>query len=138
LEEELKYKDQTVVFFDDECLICNGFVRKIIKFKSKKTIYFAPLSRLIISDENVKIPNNTIILYNSGNFYFKSSAVLRILFFTKLPTKMLGCFLITPLFLRDLIYDKIARKRYLISEKTFCDIPDKSISELIINHNIVI
>jgi hypothetical protein len=64
--------------------MCNGFVRKILKYKSsRKRIYFAPLSKLIISNKTINLPNNSIILYYLGNFHFKSTAVIRILLLTK-------------------------------------------------------
>lgn len=139
MEKETKYKDQTIIFFDDDCLMCNGFVRKIVKLKSKKNrIYFASLGHLTISDEKVKIPKDTIILYYSGIFYFKSTAVLKILLLTKVPTKFLGLLIVVPVFLRDFIYDKIANNRYIFGKKTYCEMPDKAFSEIIINHNVVI
>lgn len=133
---ENKFINQTIVFFDDDCIMCNSFAQKILKYKSSEEIYFTSLDNLVISDQKIQIPKNTIILYKSGQLFFKSTAVLKILKLTKFPIKGLSFFLIFPRLIRDGFYDFIAKKRYFFGKKDSCQIPSNNMIKSLINEKI--
>ena len=55
---------------------------------------------------------DSIILLDNNRIYSKSSAVLRILKRLRLPYNLLWVFIIVPPFVRNFVYDVVARNRY--------------------------
>ncbi|GEP51818.1 thiol-disulfide oxidoreductase [Flavobacterium noncentrifugens] len=111
-------KDKKIILFDGVCNLCNSAVQFVIKHDLKDQFRFAALQ----SDIGMQIlkhiaidPKNidSIILYEPGiAYYYKSSAAIEI-------AKGLGgfwslstAFKIIPTFLRNPVYDFIARNRY--------------------------
>ena len=108
---------QKIVFFDGVCNLCNGSVNFLIKQDKKGVLKFASLQsdyakKMIPKDVLNRENLDTIIFYNDGKFYDRSSAVLKI-------CKALGgkyyVFLVgylIPRFIRDGLYRFIANNRY--------------------------
>jgi len=78
--------------------------------------------------------DDTIIFYDDGKFFNKSTAVLRIATYLGLPYSILGVFLVIPRPLRDWIYDLIARNRAKwFGTRERCRLPDQETSGRIIS-----
>ena len=104
-----------VVFFDGVCNLCQSSVRYLIKHDKKNALKFASLqsnyakSFLPIAElESL----DSILFYDGKNLYKKSSAVLKL---SKLlggwhKLLLLGHFL--PVFIRNGLYDLVAKNRY--------------------------
>lgn len=109
-----------VLFFDDECLLCNRFVQFMIMKDSSNIFRFASLNgsfaRIVLKERNIK-KGTTVILYDDGLFYFKSSAILRC--FKKLNGwwKVVFLFNVIPKKVRDLFYNFISGNRYRILKR---------------------
>lgn len=110
--------DRPVLFFDGICDLCNKWVQFIIKKDKRKRFLFAPLQSLqgkealeAVTDKYGKAPDS-IILYYQGQYYIKSTAALRILNLLGglWPIAMIG--MVVPRFLRNMVYDLVARNRY--------------------------
>ncbi len=117
--------DRPVVFFDGECNLCNGGVQFIIKRDKKKRFLFAPLQSAAGAEAKHNVHEvDSFILFHNGKYYIKSSAALHI---AKLmgglwPTLYAG--IIIPRFLRDGIYEFVARNRYKwFGKRNECMIP---------------
>lgn len=65
----------------------------------------------MITDEKLK-KVDSVILFENGRFYTKSTAILRIARKLGFTTKLLYGFIIVPAFIRNWVYDFIARHRY--------------------------
>lgn len=108
-----------VVLFDGVCNFCNASVNFIIDRNPKDDLRFAPLqseaARSLLKDVGVAIPEgdpDSILLVQNGKVYSHSGAALRIAAHLTFPW-FLGVFgLLTPWFLRDLVYKFIAKNRY--------------------------
>ena len=123
-------KGKQLVLFDGVCNLCNSSIIYIIKRDKKDIFRFAPLQ----SEIGQKILNtyqidtyktDSILLYapNKGLFS-RSTAVLRVASKLSLPTSLYAVFLIIPAFIRNVIYDFIARNRYKwYGKKESCMIP---------------
>lgn len=73
---------------------------------------------------------NSIVLLENGKIYTRSSAVLRIARQLIGPVKMMYVFVVVPSFIRDAIYQLIARKRYKwFGRRERCMVPGKEILE---------
>ncbi|HUF08347.1 MAG TPA: thiol-disulfide oxidoreductase DCC family protein [Rhodothermales bacterium] len=105
-----------VVFFDGVCNLCNGWVRFVILRDPAGVFRFAPLesdaaARAMV-DRTMLASSDSIILLRDGRFYTRSGAVLRIVRRLRWPWPVLSALLIIPGFIRDFVYDLVARNRY--------------------------
>lgn len=124
-----------IVFFDGVCNLCNGLVKFIIKMDWKERIKLSALqseaARERLKNAGVDAVQLTSVAYISeGRIYFKSAAILNILKDIGGIWKVFYGFLIIPRFIRDAVYDLVAKHRYRIfGKRESCMIPDKNISK---------
>lgn len=124
-------KDHKIILFDGVCNLCNGAVNLVIR-KDKKNIFrFAPLQGEFAKEIGLDQEKmDSIILLDNDKQYSKSSAVLRIA--RNLPGgyPLLYGFIILPKFLRDAIYDHIAKNRYRwFGKKESCMMPTPELKQ---------
>lgn len=132
------YQWQKIVFFDGVCVLCNRVVDFLLKKDHKKRLRFASLQSdnamaFLQQLKNQPVKENTIIFYDEGRFFMKSTAVLKIAGYLGLPYSFFAMLLIIPRPLRDGIYDIIARNRAKwFGTREKCRIPDQETSGRII------
>lgn len=120
-----------VVIFDGVCELCNRTVDFIIKRERKPYFYFTanqnPPGRKILQDFGVDPDkNNTIYLFENGKLYHRSTAALRIARKLSFPWMLLYAFIILPTFLRNWVYNFIAKRRYRwFGKRDTCRIPSE-------------
>jgi predicted DCC family thiol-disulfide oxidoreductase YuxK len=118
---------QPIIFFDGVCGLCNSFVDFIIRADKKQQFLFAPLQgktfKSLTETEKLTFPDS-VVLYTKGKFHVKSGAALKIM--TCLGGIYLAskiCYLL-PTFLRDKLYDFVAKNRYRwFGKKETCRLP---------------
>jgi len=126
-------EEYDIILFDGVCNLCNNLIRFIIRFDNRQTFRFVSLQsdkgKLLLKARGISDINiNSIIYFNKERVFFKSDAALNILYNMGYPWRLLYAFIILPLFVRDGIYNLIARNRYLIfGQKNECMIPDDKI-----------
>lgn len=107
---------QPILLFDGECGFCNKTIQFFLRFEnSKKKMHFAPLE----SETGVALRNyfeidpkiDSIILIKGHSAYIKSCAALRLTLYMKGLWPLLIVFVIIPPFIRNIVYDFIARRR---------------------------
>ncbi|ADR23221.1 hypothetical protein MATR_29300 [Marivirga tractuosa] len=120
-----------IIFFDGLCNLCNGAINFIIDRDKKSYFKFAPLQSSIADSHIPKsISQNTdsIILLESGKLYSKSSAALRIARNLDGAWKVFYVFIVIPKFIRDFIYELIAKNRYKwFGKRDKCRMPTEDI-----------
>ena len=122
-----------VVLFDGVCNLCNGAVQFIISRDPKGYFNYAALQseagqRLLEVYHHSRTEINTIILIQNGKRYTKSTAALLVARRLTSLWPLLSVFIVIPRFLRDPIYDYIARNRYKwFGQKAECRIPTAEI-----------
>lgn len=107
-----------IVFFDGECALCNRFVQFVLKHETAPVLTFASLSSAF-AQETLKAlhphPKSDTIVFKEGDiFYQRSSASLRIAQYLKRPYRWAQMLQWVPRFLRDGVYDWVARHRHRI------------------------
>ena len=122
-------KQQPVILFDGVCNFCNGAVNLVIRRDKKAQIQFAPLQsekgRLFarqfgFTGEDMK----TFIFIEDGKVYTKSTAALRVCRYLGALWPLLYGFIIVPKFIRNAVYDLVAKNRYKwFGKKDTCMIP---------------
>jgi predicted DCC family thiol-disulfide oxidoreductase YuxK len=106
-----------VVLFDGVCNLCNRSVQFIIKRDKKKQFLFASLQgkagQEVLNRFNLPADNfNSFILVEGEHVYIRSTAVLRMLKKLGGRWRLFYGFIIVPKFIRNAIYDWIAKNRY--------------------------
>jgi len=110
--------DKPVLFFDGVCNLCNHTIQFIIRHDRKKTFFFAPLQSAagMTALEKLKIADgkapDSIILQYKGEYYTQSAAALNVFRLLGGLWRPLYGFMLVPPFLRNFIYNLIARNRY--------------------------
>lgn len=123
-------KDKKIVLFDGVCNLCNSSVNKVISHDKNDVFRFASLQ----SDVGIAIQKHlqidtknldSIILYEPGKaYYHKSTAALKIMNEFGGFWKLTQVFYIFPEFLRNIVYDYIAKNRYKwYGKQESCTIP---------------
>jgi predicted DCC family thiol-disulfide oxidoreductase YuxK len=118
-----------VVVFDGVCGLCNATVDFLMRRDRRKRLRFASnqsaagralLARFGVDPEDVR----TVYLIEGDRLSRKSSAALRIARTLGLPWKLAYALVIVPRFLRDAVYDWVARNRYKwFGKKETCRLP---------------
>ena len=126
-------KDKSVVLFDGVCNLCSAGVLFIIRRNSGRCFQFAALQ----SDAGKKILKNfglpenfteSIIFIENNKIYFSSTGALRIARHLNFPWPICYIFILIPPFIRNLIYDIIAKNRYQwFGKKENCMVPDENL-----------
>jgi predicted DCC family thiol-disulfide oxidoreductase YuxK len=117
--------DQSIVLFDGVCNLCNGLVQFILPRDPAGRFRFASLQsdaarRLLKGDA----PVETIVLIEEGKTYVKSAAALRIARRLRFPWPLLYALTVVPRGLRDIVYDWVARHRYVwFGKRDVCMVP---------------
>ena len=120
---------QPIILFDGVCNYCNSMVNFIIRQDIKKQFLFSPLQSLPAQEllQKFQLPENdfaSFILIDKGKIHLRSTASLHV--FKKLPWywKWTQIFWLVPKFLRDGVYNVIAKNRYnWFGKKETCMIP---------------
>ncbi|MCG3166880.1 MAG: hypothetical protein POELPBGB_02663 [Bacteroidia bacterium] len=133
--EELNHP---VILFDGVCNLCNSSVQFIIKRDKKNIFRFASIQsefgqrvikRFGLADKNI----DSIILFENDSVKIKSDAVIKIARQLGGIYSLLYVFNIIPEFIRNSVYDIIARNRYQwFGKKESCMIPTPDLKKLFI------
>lgn len=129
-----------VILFDGVCNLCNSFVRFVLKRDKKKVFQFASLQSrygtVLCEKFNLRTTKpETIVLYNGEKIFIQSDAVIKIL--SSLPGiwKSMVILYVTPRFIRNWLYQSIAKNRYKIfGKKEQCMIPDEDVKDRFIDN----
>ena len=127
-----------IILFDGVCNLCSNSVSLLIKYDKNNIFRFAAMQTKagenIMQDYHILNDRKSIILIKEGTVFYKSEAIIEIAKqITGWPSILKYGFLF-PKFLRDGIYDLIAKNRYfLFGKKDTCSTPsEKDIKRFIL------
>ena len=112
---EAEMTNKSILFFDGNCGLCNRSVKFVLRKEKNQELIFSPLqsefAKKTLAPFNLGDNLDSMILFKNGKVYLKSSGALRVTNYLKglWPSAML--LLIVPSFLRNFIYDYIAKNR---------------------------
>ncbi len=110
--------NKQLILFDGVCNLCNSSVQFVIKHDKKDKFLFTALQsnvgKKIIQEFNIDTSKtDSILLYSPDKgLSLRSTAALNIAKQLRFPINTLIIFIIIPNFIRNWIYDLIARNRY--------------------------
>jgi len=111
-------KHKRLILFDGVCNLCNTSVQYVIKHDKKNVFMFTALQsnvgQAIIKEFNINtLKTDSILLYSpEKGIAKKSTAALNIASQLGFPQNLMSVFYIIPPFIRNWIYDYIAKNRY--------------------------
>ena len=121
---------KATVFFDGECLLCNGFVDFIMRLDKACYLRIAPLQGSTAQKLLPSLPENTedwsIYYIEAGEIYDQSDAVLRVLYHLGGIGSWLSFARLIPRSIRNFVYRIIARNRYRwFGRRATCRMPNE-------------
>ena len=131
---------QPIVFFDGECSLCSSSVVFLLKHNHKGNLTFSSLQSLAgtkisaLAGKTAAQPPDTLLFLVDNKIFEYSTAALKIAEHLSFPWKAVTVFRLIPAFLRDKIYNYIAKNRYRwFGQIPFCTPADKDYSARILN-----
>jgi predicted DCC family thiol-disulfide oxidoreductase YuxK len=124
-----KNENKKIVLFDGVCNLCNNSVQFILKRDKKNQFLFGSLQGITGQGylRKFNLPANTFnsfMLVEDDTLYSRSAAALRMLKHLGGGWSLLYAFIIIPKFIRDAIYNLVAKNRYKwFGKKDECWIP---------------
>jgi predicted DCC family thiol-disulfide oxidoreductase YuxK len=133
-------KHKQLILFDGVCNLCNSSVNYVIKHDKKDVFRFATLQsetgKTIIRKFNLdRSQTDSILLFSEEKgLKIKSTAGLAIASKLGFPRNLLTVFYIIPAFIRNWVYDYIAKNRYKwYGKKETCMIPTPELQKKFLN-----
>ncbi|TMI81069.1 MAG: thiol-disulfide oxidoreductase DCC family protein [Bacteroidetes bacterium] len=134
----MNYK-RPIILFDGVCNFCNGMVNFIIRQDKKNVFLFAALQsesgKKLLEQYHINWQrSDSFVVIENDKAYMKSNAALKL--YAKLPWywKWTQIFWIVPKFIRDWVYNVIARNRYKwFGKEDECMVPSVGVKERFLN-----
>jgi predicted DCC family thiol-disulfide oxidoreductase YuxK len=115
MSETFGTSNNTILFFDGNCGLCNRSVKFVLRKEKNKELVFSPLqsefAKKTLAPFNLGDQMDSIVLLQNGKIYLRSSAALRVTKYLKGVWPVFLAFLIVPPFIRNFIYDYISKNR---------------------------
>ncbi|CAN5901554.1 thiol-disulfide oxidoreductase DCC family protein [soil metagenome] len=131
--------DQPIILFDGVCNLCNHSIQYVIKHDPAAIFKFASLQgdagQDLLKLYKLSPTNmNSFVLIQDNKAYTRSTAALFVAKKLKGITKLLYGFIIVPAFIRNAVYDLIAKNRYKwFGKKDSCMIPTQALKSRFLN-----
>lgn len=128
-------RNKTILLFDGYCNLCHSSVQFVLKHEKRQELYFTSLQSPVGIEilKHYKIDVNKIdslVLIEKNIAYTKSAAALRLGKYLKGIYALGYIFIIVPPFIRNGVYDFIAKNRYKwYGKQDSCIIPDENLAK---------
>jgi len=122
--------DKKIILFDGVCNLCNGAVQFILKRDKKDQFVFGSLQgsagQAFLRQQSLPtIGFDSFILLDNGKVYTQSTAALKVLNYLGRGWQLLYAFMIVPPFIRNGIYNLVAKNRYRwFGKREACMVPE--------------
>jgi predicted DCC family thiol-disulfide oxidoreductase YuxK len=125
-----------ILFFDGVCNLCNRSVQFVIRHDKKKQFLFAPIQGITGTAALKHLSNlknsglDSVVLFYKNRYYTRSDAVLQVLNLLGGAWRSFLFLHIIPGFIRNELYNIVARSRYKWFGKTdSCMLPAPGLKE---------
>lgn len=126
---EKKSPQESILFFDGVCGLCNRFVTWFLTIDVQNAVKLSPLQgekAKELLEPRMRQLLNTVVLFDHGQIYTQSEAVLRAVEHLGGIWKVCKLLRWIPRFVRDSLYRYIAKNRYHWFGKQACRLPSPS------------
>lgn len=131
--------DHPIILFDGICNFCNSAVNFVIKRDPKSKFRFGTLqsetAHTLLSARQLSSSDlSSFVLIKDDKIYIRSTAALKVCQDLNGLWPLMYCFMIVPRFIRDGVYNWIARHRYQwFGKKDACMVPNKDVRSRFLN-----
>lgn len=129
-------KDKQLILFDGVCNLCNASVQYVIKHDKNNFFLFTPLdskvAKEIIEKYNLDTSKIDSIIHYAPEtgIKIKSTAALKIASQLGFPRNLMTIFYIIPPFIRNWVYNYVAKNRYKwYGKRDECMIPTEELKQ---------
>lgn len=129
-----------ILLFDGLCNLCNRSVLFVIKRDAQKSIRYASIQsssgKNLLRQFNIEEAYlGSLIFIEDEKVYLKSSGALRLCRYLKGLWPVVYVFIIVPPFIRNAVYDFIAKNRYQwFGKRETCVVPTIEIKSLFLDN----
>ncbi len=123
------FNNQKILYFDGVCNLCAGAVQFVLKRNKKRNILFASLQgeagQAMLKQFGLSQTQfNSLVFVEDGKMYQQSTGALRLTRHLGAAWPLLMAFLIVPAFIRNAVYNWVAKNRYKwFGKKNECWLP---------------
>lgn len=113
----------TLILFDSECIFCNYWVIKSLKYNEKRNLIYSSLNNPQFAAYKDKfLQLNSVIFIKNKQYYTYSDAVIEIMKELAIPQILTKTLKLIPKKIRDKLYNILAKNRNRILKKTNCPV----------------
>lgn len=117
-----------IIFYDSPCPFCNRFVNFVIERDGSGQLFCAGLDSKAAKEKGFdRLDADTMVFWDQDASSFKSDAALRALAALGTGWRLVLLFRLVPRFIRDGIYDLVARHRY--AGNGVCPLPSPKMNQ---------
>ena len=130
---------KAIILFDGVCNLCNSSVQFVIQHDRSDKFLFAALQsqtgQALLEKYNLPQQGfDSFVLIQNEKVFLKSTAALHVAKQLNGPTKLLYGFIIVPAFIRNAVYNFIAKNRYKwFGKKDSCMMPTPTLQSRFLN-----
>ena len=128
-----KIDNRDFIIFDGVCVLCNGWVKFVLRFDRRENFHFviaqSELGEDIYAQLGLKSDDyDTFIIVKNGEMFTKLDGVFALMSGIGWPWKILSIGKILPKPLKDWMYDRVAKNRYaLFGKRDTCMMPSPEV-----------
>jgi predicted DCC family thiol-disulfide oxidoreductase YuxK len=132
-------QENPIILFDGVCNLCNSSVQFVLKHDKEKLFRFASLQseagQVLLKKYQLPETNfNSFVLIKNSKAFVKSTAALMVAKELKGFIKILYIFIIVPAFIRNAVYNVIAKNRYKwFGKQESCMMPTPDLQSRFLN-----
>ena len=118
-----------IVVFDAHCLLCNGWVRFLLRHDHKAAFRFASIQgaagQRLLADAGLEVDGlQTLLLVDGRRSWQHTAAIFRVLHALGWPWRLAWLAWLIPPFVRNPLYRLVARNRYrMFGRAEVCMLP---------------
>ena len=128
-------KDVIVVVFDGYCIMCSNFVSWLAKHDTEKKIFYTTFESNFLNKNypNLKLIDTIFVIDHDANIHIKSKAIKICLGKIRQKKLLIPLFNLMPLKFANLVYNIVAKTRYIFfGKKTVCTVPNDIVKNRIL------
>ena len=108
-------QNKNIILFDGNCGLCNRSIKFILRKEKEQGFFYTALQsesgKSILKHFDLEGKADSIVFIEKGKAHIKSGAALRICKYLKGVLPLMMGFIIVPPFIRNAVYDYIAKNR---------------------------
>jgi predicted DCC family thiol-disulfide oxidoreductase YuxK len=121
--------EELIVFFDEDCLLCQGAVKWLNRIDGNDRLKFAPLQGETAERYEIDLSDDSMAFAERGNIYRAGEAARRAFWNAGGWGVFLACLIMAlPDALRDWAYQWVAKNRKCLVKNRRCDLPEEGMN----------